>query len=539
MEQDIALFPVSFLNFVQGYVWKSLATLILIGVVLPVVLIYQKYAQKAEQILKLPGSNGNSFVVAAAVMGTFIRNKTVDTNVLFFQLLCGGCHVFEKSRIWRFFIGLRPVALFYKPETVEAVLSSNINVEKSFDYSFIRPWLKEGLVTSGGAKWKSRRKLLTPAFHFRILEDFISVFDEQSKIMVSKIKEKINDEYMDIVPMATLCTLDIICETAMGIHLGSQENRESDYVQAMHNVAETFIARVTKPWLWSDFLFYRTQLGKKFRKSVEIMDNFTRQVIQARKEEVIKDKKIKYNEQNSDNNEMTFAYGKKRQAFLDLLLDHHLKDDAMTEDDIQEEVDSFMFAGHDTTAVGISWAIYALGLYPDIQLKVQEEVDSILGDDYDRPITADDLKQMKYMELVLKETQRVFPSAPFVARDLVENLNVNGYILPKGTTCIIFSYMLHRNEEVFPNPEKFDPERFLPEKCVGRHPFAYTPFSAGPRSCIGQKFAFIEEKVMLAIIVRHFNITSLDQRDKLNIKMEMVLRSKNGLRLRMEERSKK
>ncbi|XP_022249580.1 cytochrome P450 4C1-like [Limulus polyphemus] len=110
------------------------------------------------------------------------------------------------------------------------------------------------------------------------------------------------------------------------------------------SVAETFIARVAKPWLWSDFLFYRTQLGKKFLKSTEIMDNFTRQVIRARKEEAIKQNTITYDEQNSHQDEITFGYGKKRQAFLDLLLDHHLKDNTMTEDDMQEEVDSFMFA---------------------------------------------------------------------------------------------------------------------------------------------------------------------------------------------------
>ncbi|XP_022239479.1 cytochrome P450 4c3-like [Limulus polyphemus] len=537
MEQEQSLFPVGFINLFPGHTWRTLGLLTLLGIILPIVLIYHKYTQKAGKVLKVPGSSANSLIVAFTLVFSFFRNKSVDKNVLFLQTLCGGCYVFDKSRIWRFFMGLRPVALFYKPETVEAILSSNVNVEKSFDYSFIHPWLKEGLVTSGGAKWKSRRKLLTPAFHFRILEDFIPVFDEQSKIMVSKMREKIDDEYMDIVPISTLCTLDIICETAMGIHLGSQENKESDYVKSMHNVAETFIARVAKPWFWPDFIFYRTQLGKKFLKSTETMDKFTRQVIRARKSEKLKQKVIE-NDEDNQQDEIASGYRRKRQAFLDLLLEHHLKDNTLTEDDMQEEVDSFMFAGHDTTAVGISWAIYALGLYPDVQSRVQEEVDSIFGDDKDRPITADDLKQMKYMELVLKETQRVFPSAPFIARDLVEDLNVNGYTLPKGTTCIILTYMLHRNEEVFPNAEKFDPDRFLPENCIGRHAFAYTPFSGGPRNCIGQKFAFMEEKVMLANVIRNFHIKSLDQRDKLHIKMEMVLRSKNGLRIRLEERNK-
>ncbi|XP_076330036.1 cytochrome P450 4c3-like [Tachypleus tridentatus] len=431
MEQAQSLFPVDFINLFPGHTWRTLALLILLGILLPAVLIYHKYTQKAGKVLKVPGSSANSLIVAFVLLFSFFRNKAVDKNVLFLQTLCGGCYVFDKSRIWRFFMGLRPVALFYKPETVEAILSSNVNVEKSFDYSFIHPWLKEGLVTSGGAKWKSRRKLLTPAFHFRILEDFIPVFDEQSKIMVSKMREKTNDEYMDIVPLSTLCTLDIICETAMGIHLGSQENKESDYVKAMHNVAETFIARVAKPWFWPDFIFYRTRRGKKFLKSTETMDKFTRQVIRARKSEKLKQKMLE-NEENYHHDEIGSGYKRKRQAFLDLLLEHHLKDNTLTEDDMQEEVDSFMFAGHDTTAVGISWAIYALGLYPDIQCRVQEEVDSIFGDDKDRPITADDLKQMKYMELVLKETQRVFPSAPFIARDLVEDLNVSKYTIKQS-----------------------------------------------------------------------------------------------------------
>lgn len=108
--------------------------------------------------------------------------------------------------------------------------------------------------------------------------------------------------------------------------------------------------------------------------------------------------------------------------------------------------------------------------------------------------------------------------------------------MPKGTTCAIFTYLVHRNSDIFPQPEVFDPDRFTPSQASGRHPFAYIPFSAGPRNCIGQKFAIIEQKIVVANVVRNFYLKSVDERDKLIITGEMVLRSRNGLRLVLEKR---
>ncbi|KAH7984478.1 hypothetical protein HPB52_021523 [Rhipicephalus sanguineus] len=384
---------------------------------------------------------------------------------------------------------------------------------------------------NSGNKWRRRRKMLTPAFHFRILEDFIPVFNEQAVIFVKNLKEQQNKKYIDIVPLVTLCTLDIICETAMGVKVDAQLNSNSHYVRSLYEVGETFMARVMRPWLWPNYVFYMSSFGRKFKDNLAQLHNFTRKVIRERKAELLEQKVI----DGLTIGEPVIGQ-KRRQAFLDLLLSHHIQDSSLTEEDIREEVDTFMFEGHDTTAMGISWAMYLIGLYTDVQQKIHEELDAIFGEDRERAITPDDLKEMKYLECALKESQRLFPSVPFIGRELMEDVVVNGYTVPRGTTCFLFTFMLHRDKEIFPNPEVFDPDRFRPENCVGRHPFAYVPFSAGPRNCIGQKFALMEEKVVLCSVLRNFCIQSVDFRDKIHLVAELVTRSKHGLKIRLRPR---
>lgn len=114
-------------------------------------------------------------------------------------------------------------------------------------------------------------------------------------------------------------------------------------------------------------------------------------------------------------------------------------------------------------------------------------MDSIYSDDQDRPIRFEDLREMKYLEKCIKETLRIFPPVMFIARNIREQFKIKDTVIPVGTTCMVLFYQLHRDPKYFPNPEKFDPERFSLDKMSGRHAFAYTPFSAGPRNCIGQR----------------------------------------------------
>nr|XP_042903352.1 cytochrome P450 4C1-like [Parasteatoda tepidariorum] len=299
-------------------------------------------------------------------------------------------------------------------------------------------------------------------------------------ILVKKLHSLIDEKFVDIVPLIINCTLDIVCETMMGYRIGAQQGENTDYVNAIHNLADFFNKRTITPWLWSDCMFNFSSTGRGFNKDLDILHSFTKKVIKEKKKAMLSQPIVNDSAKKDDEFQI-----KKRKSFMDLLLDLHLQGEQITEEGIQEEVDTFMFEGHDTTAMGIIFSLYCIGLYPEIQKKIYEELDSIFGENSERSITMDDVRNMKYLECVLKESQRLFPSVPVIGRKLNEDIFYKGRKIPKGTTMHCNILALHRNPKIFPNPEVFDPERFLPENSLKRHPYGYVPFSAGPRNCIG------------------------------------------------------
>jgi len=376
-----------------------------------------------------------------------------------------------------------------------------------------------GLLTSYAEKWRPRRKLLTPTFHYDILKDFVDVFNQEARVMVKKLEKIAGTGEFDIYQFITLCALDIICQSAMGKHVNAQKNKESDYVKAVYKLNYIIQDRQKKPWFWVETLFNAFGNGKEHAWCLDIIHRFTGKVIEER-----------FKERHSDNDNNGQTEGKKRLAFLDLLLEMVDKG-TLTLQDVREEVDTFMFEGHDTTSAGMNWALQMLGSHPEYQAKVHQELDQVFGDDDDRDIRFDDLKNLNYLEMFIKEALRLYPSVPMFGRTLHEDCEINGFMVPASTQLLIIPFAVHRDPKHWPDPEIFDPDRFLPENSVGRHPFAYLPFSAGARNCIGQRFALMEEKTVLAWILRYYSVKSCRRRDQIRPKAELILRPSEGLHL--------
>nr|KAF6443433.1 cytochrome P450 family 4 subfamily B member 1 [Molossus molossus] len=195
---------------------------------------------------------------------------------------------------------------------------------------------------------------------------------------------------------------------------------------------------------------------------------------------------------------------------------------------MQQRLQSMQYH-NDTTTSGISWFLYCMAQYPEHQHRCREEICEILGDR--DTIQWDDLGKMTYLTLCIKESLRLYPPVPQVYRQLSKPVNfVDGRSLPEGSLVSLHIYALHRNSAVWPNPEVFDPLRFSSENVTGRHPFAFMPFSAGPRNCIGQQFAMNEMKVVTALCLHRFEFAPDPMRPPIKL-LQLVLGSKNGINL--------
>lgn len=436
----------------------------------------------------------------------------------------------EYSPVFRIWVLGFPEVFITEPDDIETILSSRSHITKGVDYALLDPWLGAGLLTSSGDKWQEHRKILTPTFHFKILEEYIHVFNSNSQVLVQKLQECVGQPFVDINSLVTMCTLDIICETAMGISVHAQRGGQVEYIKAVKRISELFVHRQMSPWLYRRFIFKLTPSGVEQARVLKTLHGFT--------EKVIRERRSKYRAgMKSDLRTLSAEHtGKKKHMnFLDLLIDVSEKEGLLTDTDIREEVDTFMFEGHDTTSAAISWAFFTLGSYPDVQEKVMSELNEIFGDS-DREATYDDLQRMKYMEQVIKETMRLYPSVPGFTRKLDMNVQIKNYTIPAGTCVDIIPYVIHRNPKIFPNPEEFNPDHFLPERIQGRHPFAYIPFSAGPRNCIGQRFALLEEKAVLSTVLRKFKLESMERREDIDLMFQLILKPKHGLRIKITPR---
>lgn len=434
------------------------------------------------------------------------------------------------GNIYRGWAGTRSVVCIASPELMEPILNSQELITKAQEYSYLSQWLGSSMFLTTGSRWKCRRRLLTSAFHFQILESFIDIFNEQSALLVNDFIDADRQNPhgdVNVYSILTQSALDIICDSSMGRQVRKRE-QAADYLRCVSRITQIVMERAVKPWLHSDFLFNLSGLGRENRRCVKILHDFTNQVI--------RDRKSALGGAETSLTSVDDVPQKRRLAFLDLLIQASENGAKLSDEDIREEVDTFMFAGHDTTATAMGWFLYCVARHPQEQQLLSDEMDDIFGDSQ-RMCTTQDVSRMKHLECCIKETLRLYPSIPGVMRTLTREVQIGEYRLPAGVSVALLIYGMHHNPSVYAEPEAFRPERFVAEHSAGRHPYAFIPFSAGPRNCIGQKYAILELKVVLSHLIRKFVFSVADGRKRIDAASEIVLKPVDGINLIVTARS--
>ncbi|XP_069837667.1 cytochrome P450 4B1-like isoform X1 [Dendropsophus ebraccatus] len=410
----------------------------------------------------------------------------------------------------------------YHPDYVKAILSRQ-DPKDSFAYYFLTPWIGKGLLVLSGQKWFQHRKLLTPGFHYDVLKPYVRVVSDCVNVMLDKWDRLAPDSKPEeLFHHVSLMTLDTIMKCAFSYESNCQLDSENEYIKAVYNLSQLVQQRIRFFLYHNDFIFYLSPQGFRFRKALRIAHGHTDKVIKVRKESLKQETELEKIKQ------------KRHLDFLDILL--CAKDEngqGLSDEDLRAEVDTFMFEGHDTTASGVSWTFYCLAKYPEHQEKCREEIREFLGER--STVEWEDLGKLPYTTMCIKESMRLYPPVPEVARELKEPITFfDGRSLPKGTSVFISIFCMNRSPSMWDNPEAFDPLRFSPDNASKRHSHMYVPFSAGSRNCIGQNFAMNEMKIAVALTLLRYKL-SIDPDNEPKKIPQLVLRSFNGIHLNLKK----
>ena len=374
---------------------------------------------------------------------------------------------------------------------------------------------------------------MNPSFHQQVVRSFAPAICKHSLDLVQEIRTSAaagkghGREFVceDMTSRLAYKTMAMLIETVMDTAV--EKDLFLDMVELVDKCDELLCARFSAPWKLITPLYNLTSDGKLLRDTLK--DGRERIRFQ-----LCERMKLHADPNNNINS------GSKKLALMDKLIEEHFLDPIKTPiSDIIDELVNFLTAGWDTTMWTASYALLLLGNYPDVQEKVHQEIMSVIPDI--KNISMADTFNLKYLDCVLNETMRMYPVVTFFGRkaecDITVTIDDVTEVIPEGMDLIVDTDILHRDPRYWTDPNKFIPERFLPENSAGRDPYAFLPFSAGPRNCIGKTFGIMEDKIILATIVHAFRVRSLDTLDKVAIKSNGISKkAKYPLRFLLEPR---
>ncbi|MEM1120713.1 MAG: cytochrome P450 [Bacteroidota bacterium] len=404
------------------------------------------------------------------------------------------------------FFGIRTVFVSSNVEVLRHVLQTNQkNYKKSAAYKQLKLALGNGLVTSEGEFWRRQRRMAQPAFYKTQLEELYKKMVEVTEQHCVALQQKTNGEIVNISHEMMDLTAKIVVKT-----LFSTE-RAHDKVNMSNNMkfGQTYIMnRARRPYMIP--LSYLNGQKREFEKRMAEFDQGIFDIIDERRQAT-----------------------EKPIDLLSMLLQatDDESGDAMTNRQLRDELVTIHAAGHETSSNALSWTLYLLAKHPKILDKLRTEIKTVLGD-YAPPTFAD-LRNLPYTKQVIEEGMRLYPPAYAVGRQNLAKDEILGQTIPANSIFLLSIYALHRAPNYYPEPEKFDPDRFAPEQVKARPKLAYMPFSAGPRMCIGNHFAMMEMQLVLAMFVQRFDFELIDNKPVVPQPL-VTLSPKGGIKMQLK-----
>lgn len=394
------------------------------------------------------------------------------------------------------------------PADIKHVLQDNArNYHKSPLYDRLRDNLGNGLLTSEDSLWLRQRRLAQPAFHRQRVTAMADVMVDCAEQMLERWDRTVSPGHtIDIVAEMMALTQAIIVRTMFSTDLGA--------TAAVVNRTWPIINRRIGETFWSTKLETTLPLpaNRRFRRALAELETVVYQIIADRR-----------------------ATGRDESDLLSMFL--AARDDetgaGMTDHQLRDEVLTMLLAGHETTSLALSWTYYLLSQHPDVERRIADEVDRVIG--AERPSFAH-IDRLTLTRRAIEESLRLYPPAWGFSRRALGDDEIGGYRIPKDSLVFLIPFVVHRRPKLWPDPERFDPDRFAPEQESVRPRFAYFPFGGGPRGCIGNQFAMVEAQLIVAAIAQRYRLELVPDQ---NIRPEplITLRPAPGIRAIVKKRA--
>ncbi|KAM4690204.1 cholesterol 24-hydroxylase [Rhinophrynus dorsalis] len=393
----------------------------------------------------------------------------------------------EYGSVYRINILHRVIIYSTSPEAVKECLMSPKYPKDPYTYKqlfsvFGTRFFGKGLLTDPDhGHWYKQRRIFDPAFSHTYLKQVIGVFNDKAEQLMEQLAEKADGEQEVSMHSVLNCvTLDVITKVAFGLDLGLVEGNNEAFPHAVSIVLKGMMCYLQKPFM--QYIPKHWAFVREVQKSLDMLRRTGRECIAKRKQA-----KLMGEELPTD--------------IMTKILESAELEEGMDDEMMLDNFITFFIAGQETTANQLSFTVMELTRQPEITQKLRTELDEVIG--VKRDISFEDIGKLEYMTQVLKESLRIYPPGPGTNRYIEEDIVIDGIRIPRGVPIAFNTYIMGRMEKFFPDPFKFDPERFNPS--ATKPYFCYFPFALGPRSCLGQVFSQLEAKVVLSKLLQRFD----------------------------------